>query len=152
VVTCELNMEKILQILAVTGLLMLLIWRGIRGRDERFRRFSYMARVRPPLAEEVMERLVIGITKRSEVHGAGGEAYGVPLEADAFLWDEDSRMVLLYRLDGRLTINRRMAGGRNRELQELAVPMDCTSMAWDPQERKIYLEEDGDWFVYGEEG
>ena len=23
---------------------------------------------------------------------------------------------------------------------------------WDPQERKIYLEEEGDFFVYGEEG
>jgi hypothetical protein len=32
------------------------------------------------------------------------------------------------------------------------VPMDCTGMAWDPQERKIYLEENGDWFVYAEEG
>jgi hypothetical protein len=60
-------------------------------------------------------------------------------------------MVLLYRLDGKLTINRRMAGGRNRELQELAVPMDCTGIAWDPEEQKIYLEEDGDFFVYGPE-
>jgi len=67
------------------------------------------------------------------------------------LWDEDSRMVLLYWLDGKLTINRRMAGGRNRELQELAVPMDCTGIAWDPEEQKIYLEEDGDFFVYGPE-
>ena len=124
---------------------MLLIWRSIRGREERFRRFSYLARVRPPLAPELTDRLVSGI------FGAGGEAYGMPLDADAFLWDEDSRMLLFYRLDGKLTINRRMAGGRNRELQELAVPMDCAGIAWDPQERKIYLEDDGDWFVYGEE-
>lgn len=133
-----------MQILAVAGLLMLLIWRGIRGRDEQFRRFSYLARVRPPLEAEVTERLVNGVF--------GAEAYGMPVDTDAFLLDEDSRMLLLYRLDGKLTINRRMAGGRNRELQELAVPMDCTGLAWDPQERKIYLEEDGDWFVYGEEG
>ncbi len=144
-------MDRVLQILAVFGLLMLLIWRSIRGREERFRRFSYLARVRPPLAAEITERLVYGITKRSEVHGRGGEAYGMPLDADAFLWDEDSRMLLFYWLDGKLTINRRVVGGRNRELQELAVPMDCAGMAWDPQERKIYLEEDGDWFVYGEE-
>ncbi len=123
---------------------MLLIWRGIRERDEQFRRFSYLARVRPPLEAEVTERLVNGVF--------GAEAYGIPVDTDAFLLDEDSRMLLLYRLDGKLTINRRMAGGRNRELQELAVPMDCTGLAWDPQERKIYLEEDGDWFVYGEEG
>jgi hypothetical protein len=146
-------MDRVLQILAVFVLLMLLIWRSIRGRDERFRRFSYLARVRPPLAAEVTERLVsgvFGVTGRSEV--LEREAYGVPLEVDAFLWDEDSRMLLWYRLDGKLTINRLMAGGRNRELQELAVPMDCTGMAWDPQERKIYLEEEGDWFVYAEEG
>jgi hypothetical protein len=145
-------MEKVLQILAVSALLMLLIWRSIRRRDERFRRFSYLGRVRAPLAEDIRRRLVSGITKRSEVHGMGGEAYGVPVDVDAFLWDEDSRMVLLYWRDGKLTINRRMAGGRNRELQELAVPMDCTALDWDPLERKIYLEEDGDWFVYGEEG
>jgi hypothetical protein len=139
-------MDRVLQILAVFALLMLLIWRSIRGREERFRRFSYLTRVRPPLAGEVTARLVSG------VFGVSGGANGVPTDADAFLLDEDSRMVLLYRLDGKLTINRRMAGGRDRELQELAVPMDCTGMAWDPQERKIYLEEDGDWFVYAEEG
>lgn len=139
-------MDKVLQILVVTGLLMLLIWRSIRGREERFRRFSYLVRVRPPLAAEVAKRLVRGI------FGASGETYGVPMDADAFLLDEDSRIVLLYWLDGKLTISLRMAGCRNKELQELAVPMDCTGLGWDPQERKIYLEEDGDWFVYAEEG
>ncbi len=141
-------MEKILQILAVTGVLMLLIWRGIRGREERLRRFSYLGRVKAPLADEVRRRMVAG------VFGVvvGREEYGVPLDADAFLWDEDSRIVLLYWLEGKLTINRRMSGGRNRELQELAVPMGCAGIAWDPEERKIYLEEDGDWFVYSEEG
>jgi hypothetical protein len=68
------------------------------------------------------------------------------------LWDEDRRLLLLYWAEGKLVIYRRTAGGRNRELQELAVPMDCTGLGWDPQERRIYLEEDGDWFVYGEEG
>jgi hypothetical protein len=138
-------MEKVLQILAVFGLLMLVIWRSIRGREERFRRFSFLGRVRPPLPEGVQSRLVNG------VFGAVGEAYGVPSDADAFLLDEDSRMVLLYWLDGKLTINRRMAGGRTRELQELSVPMDCSGIAWDPEERKIYLEEGGDHFVYGPE-
>ncbi len=127
---------------------MLLIWRGIRGREDRLRRFSYLGRVRPPLAEEVRQRLVAGVFGM----GVGREEYGVPLEAGAFLWDEDSRMLLLYWPGGKLTINRMMAGGRNRELQELAVPMDCTGLGWDPWERRIYLEEDGDWFIYGEEG
>jgi hypothetical protein len=141
-------MEKVLQILAVFALLVLLIWRSIRGREDRFRRFSYVARVRPPLSEEVRHRLVDGI------FGAAGErqALKVPDEAEAFLWDEESRMLLLYWRDGKLAIYRRMAGGRSRELQELAVPMDCSGIAWDPGERRIYLEEDGDWFIYGEEG
>jgi hypothetical protein len=141
-------MDKVLQILAVFALLMLLIWRSIRGREDRFRRFSYMARVRPPLPEEVRQRLVVGIFGQAGVR----ETFGVTNEAEAFLWDEESRMLLLYWRDGKLTIYRRMGGGRNRELQELAVPMDCTGMGWDAVERRIYLEEDGDWFVYGEEG
>jgi len=148
VVTCEFNMERVLQILAVAGLLMFVIWRGIRGREERFRRFSYLGRARPPLADEVRQRMVLGVIGPAVER----EAYGVPLGADAFLADEDGRMVLVYWKDGKLTINRRMEGGRNRELQELAVPLDCTGLGWDPLERRIYLEEGGDWFVYGEEG
>src|SRR5580658_9346062 len=130
-------MDKVLQILAVFALLMLLIWRSIRGREDRFRRFSYMARVRPPLSEEVRHRLVVGIFGQAGVR----EALGETNEAEAFLWDEESRMLLLYWRDGKLTIYRRMGGGRNREMQELAVPMDCTGMGWDPVERKIYVEE-----------
>jgi len=141
-------MEKVLQILAVFALLMLLIWRSIRGREDRFRRFSYLARVRPPLSEEVRQRLVVGIFGQAEVR----ETFGVTNEAEAFLWDEESRMLLLYWQDGKLAIYRRMGGGRNRELQELAVPMDCTGIGWDPEEQKIYLEEGGEFFVYGPEG
>jgi hypothetical protein len=151
-------MEKVLQILAVFALLMLLVWRSIRGREERFSRFSYLARVRPPLSEEVRRRLVHGLFGPDGSREAFGvpdgsrEAFGVPDDAEAFLWDEESRMLLLYWRDGKLMIYRRMAGGRSRELQELAVPMDCSGIAWDPEERRIYLEEDGDFFVYGPEG
>jgi hypothetical protein len=141
-------MEKVLQILAVAALLMLLIWRSIRGRDERFRRFSYLSRQRPPLAEGVMQRLIGGKFGWTVER----EGYGVPDEVDAFLWDEESRLLFCYRVGGRLTINRRVAGGRIVELQELSVPMDCTGFGWDPLERMVYLEEGGDWFVYGEEG
>jgi hypothetical protein len=147
-------MEKVLQILAVFVLLMLLIWRSIRGREERFRRFSFLGRVKAPAPEVVRLRLVVGVFESMERSGIVGEreAYGVPEGVDAFLWDEDSGLLLFYRVDGKLAVCRRTAGGRNRELQELAVPMDCTGLAWDPVERKIYLEEAGDWFVYGEEG
>jgi hypothetical protein len=30
--------------------------------------------------------------------------------------------------------------------------MDCSGITWDPEEQKIYLEEGGDYFVYGPEG
>jgi len=55
-------------------------------------------------------------------------------------------------VEGRLTIYRRLAGGVKRELQELSVPLDCSAMWWSPQDRKIFLEEEGEWFVYGAEG
>ena len=138
-------MEKVLQILIVFGLLMLLIWRSIRTREERFRRFSYLRRLRPPLAEGVAARLVAGNFGRAE-----GENDWLPDDTDAWIWEEESRLLLCYRLDGKLTIYRR-SGRSFREMQELSAPMDCTGLAWDPQERTIYLEEDGDWFVYGEE-
>jgi hypothetical protein len=133
-------MEKILQILAVFSLLLLLIWRSIRGREERFRRLSYLTRLRPPLPEDVRRRLVVGVF--------GGE----PGEADAYLVDEERRLVFRYRVDGKLTVHRRMADGRERELQELSVPMDCSGLAWDAEEQQLYLEEGGDLFVYGPEG
>jgi hypothetical protein len=141
-------MEKVLQILAVFALLMLIIWRSIRGREGRFRRFSFVGRVRQPLSEEVRRRLVEGAFGMNDGRGT----FGVPEEAEAFLWDGESGMLLVYWRDGKLVIYRRMAGGRNRELQELAVPMDCSGIAWDPEEQKIYLEEVGDYFVYGPEG
>lgn len=86
--------------------------------------------------------------------GVSGEMerkqFGVPDDAAAWLWDEDGKMLLSYCIEGKLTIFRR-SGGNLQELQELSVPMDCTGLAWDAKERKIYLEEAGDWFIYGEE-
>jgi hypothetical protein len=141
-------MEKVLQILAVFVLMMLIIWRSVRRREERFRRFSYLGRMRPPLPEEVRIRLVEGTFGPDE----GREAFGVSGRTDGFLWEEDSRLLLSYQAEGKLQIYRRAASGRERLLQELAAPMDCTRLGWDRLDRKIYLEEGGDWFVYGEEG
>jgi hypothetical protein len=146
------EMEKVLQILAVFALLMLIIWRSIRGREDWFRRFSFVGRARQPLGEEVQRRLVKGVFGGEGGLEGGREAFGVPVESEAFLWDEESGMLLVYWRDGKLVIYRRMVGGRNRELQELAVPMDCSGITWDPEEQKIFLEEGGDYFVYGPEG
>jgi hypothetical protein len=80
------------------------------------------------------------------------ERLGVPDGVDAFLFDEGSRLLFCYTVEGRLTIYRRLAGGVKRELQELSVPLDCSAMWWNPLDRKIFLEEGGEWFVYGAEG
>ena len=101
-------MEKVLQILAVFALLMLFIWRSIRGREDRFRRFSFLGRVRSPLSEGVRQRLVEGVFGTD----ARREAFGVPEEAEAFLLDEESRMLLVYWRMGSL---RSIGGWRGAE-------------------------------------
>src|SRR5579872_2569190 len=132
-------MEKVLQILLVAGLLMFVIWRSIRGKDEWFRRWSYQVRLRAPLPESTGGRLLTG------TFGPGVERvnHAVPDDADAWLSDEDRRILLCYTMDGKMTIYRLGYGGGKREFQEMSVPMDCTALAWDPEERKIYLEEGG---------
>ena len=140
-------MEKVLQIVLVAALLMLVIWRSIRGREERFRRWSYLTRLREPLHESIRERLLTGI------FGPDGDrvSYGVPEDADAYLSDEERKILLCYRVDGKLTIYQTGPRGWKREFQEMPAPMDCTGLAWDPEERKIYLEEGGYWYVYAPE-
>ena len=135
---------------------MLLIWRSMRSREERFRRFSFLFRLRPPLEEAVRARLISGkfVTNqrsRGEFPDDYENQLGVPSDTDAWLLDEENSLMLCYRLDGKLMIFRRSAR-HIRELQKLSVPMDCSGLAWDPMEREIYLEEEGDWFVYGQEG
>lgn len=138
-------MEKILQILAVFALLMLVVTRFIREREEKFRRFGFLGRLKGGLQGD--GELMEGVFGPAEER----EGLGVPDGADAFLFDEGSRLLFCYTVEGRLTIYRRLAGGVKRELQELSVPLDCSAMWWNPQDRKIFLEEGGEWFVYGGE-
>jgi hypothetical protein len=141
-------MEKVLQILLVFALLLLLIWRSIRGKENRFRRFSYLSRLREPAQEGVRERWIAGTFGATEDR----RGYGVPDEADAYLLDEDGGLLFCYRMEGKLFVYHWAPGSRNRELQEMSVPMDCTGLSWDPVERKIYLGEGEYWYVYGPEG
>ena len=141
-------MEKVLQILLVFALLMLVIWRSIRGKEGRFRRFSYLSGLQQPLSGEIRQRWIAGKFGAAEERSG----YGVPEDADAFLIDEDSGLLMCYRIEGKLLIYHWSPGGRNKELQEMSVPMDCTGLSWDPEERKIYLEEGDYWYVYGPEG
>lgn len=126
-------MDKVLQILIVFGLVILVIYRFIRGKTPPFVPFDFVMRARPPLSVEVEQRLIPG-------EGAGGEGY--ELETEEYLFS--------YRATGSLTIYRRLTQGRTRQLQELAVPLNCSAMAIDPVESKLYFEADGYIFVYGQ--
>jgi hypothetical protein len=134
-------MEKILQIVAVFGLMMFVINRFIRGREPRYRVYTYQARVKPPLLAEVEQRFI------AAVFGAGLE--GVQGQVDAFLLEESTKLLFCYSVVGSLVIYRRKEDGLFKEMQWLAAPLNCISMALDPRDGKLYLEAGGYLFVYG---
>ena len=125
-------MDKVLQILLVFGLVTLLIHRFIRGKGPQYLPYDFLVRLRPPLAVGVEQRLHIA----------------EPVEGEGFELEKDD-LLFSYRLTGSLTIYRRRQQGGKREMQELAVPVDCTAMAIDPTNNKLYFEAGGYWFVYG---
>ncbi|HXD77355.1 MAG TPA: hypothetical protein VN616_06085 [Puia sp.] len=141
-------MEKVLQILLVFALMMLVIWRSIRGKEDRYRKLSYLFRERKPLPEAIGGRLIPGMSGEA----AEREGYSIPGDADAFLPDDEGRLLFTYFADGKLTVSRWSPSGRKKELQELSVPMDCSALAWDPEVRRVYLEDGEFWYVYGPEG
>lgn len=138
-------MDKIFRLGIVSLLLVLLIARFIRGRGKPYRSYDYLERLKPPLREEIAERL------RPAVAGAPDsvEEQAVEGSVDAFLYDEQSELLFCYSAVGRLTILRRSGRGRYRPVQELSVPLNCTAMALDAQDGKLYFEAGGYWFVYG---
>lgn len=135
-------MEKILQILAVFVILMLVISRFIRGREPRYRPYDYLLRRKPPLPPEVEQRLVAAVF--SPVNGH------YPVTADAFLFDEANRLMFCYSAEGALVIFREQAAEKYKEMQSLAVPLNCTAMALDPTDNNLYFEAGGFLFVYGQ--
>ena len=148
-------MEKIFQILAVFGLLMLIVRRFIKGREPRFHPYDFINRIKPPLAPEIAERLVPAVFRPAEeaevpMHDGGGFESGgrYPVEGgvDAYLLYAAGGLVFCYSAVGRLTIFRQAP---LRQLQELAVPLDCTAIAFDPGDERLYFEAGGYLFVYG---
>jgi hypothetical protein len=129
-------MDKIFQILAVFALIMLLVSRSIRGREPRYNPFDFIRRFQPPLPAEVEARL------KPATPGAAGE-----LEADMFVIDEG--LAFCYSAVGRLVIYR-WERQKYRQKQELAVPLDCVAMAFDPIDGKLYFESGGYIFQYGD--
>lgn len=126
-------MDRIFQILIVFGLMVLLMYRFIR-REPRWQPYDFRVRLRPPLAEEVETRLIAAIS-------TNGEGY----------WLELDNLLFIYQAEGSLTIFRRNPQGKVRQVQELAVPVNCTGMAMDPQDNELYFETGGYCFVYGQE-
>jgi len=124
-------MDKVFQILIVFGLVTLFIYRFIRGREQSYRPYEFILRLRAPLAVEVEQRLIIAAAEE-----------GFRLETEHLLFH--------YRPEGSLTIYRRRPQGRDREVQEMAVPVECTAMGIDPVEGRLYLAADGYVYVYGQ--
>jgi hypothetical protein len=58
--------------------------------------------------------------------------------------DEARQLRFAYKAEGSLTIY-----WRAKEMQWLAAPLDCTAMALDPEDGRLYLEAGGYLFVYG---
>jgi hypothetical protein len=139
-------MEKVLQILVVFGLLMLVVSWFYREREPGFRPYDYLRRVRPPLPVGVEERLIAAVFGVEEGREMGP---GVEVDADAFLSDEARRLLFCYSVAGRLVIYRQRSKGGYKQVQELAAPLDCTAMALDPEDGRLYFEVSGYLFVYG---
>ncbi|HEY4107558.1 hypothetical protein [Puia sp.] len=128
-------MEKILQIIAVFVLMMLVIHRFIRGREPAYRPYNYLSRLRPPLAMEIGGRLVAAVFQVGQV--------------ETLLVDEARQLLFSYNAAGSLTIHRRKGEEGLKEMQWLAAPLDCTGMALDPEDGRLYLEAGGFLFVFG---
>jgi hypothetical protein len=138
-------MEKIFQILVVFALLMLIVARYTRGRESRYSPYDYLTRRKPPLPEEVVQRLISATFWSEEDR----RSYEVDGEVDAFLFDEVNRLLFCYRTAGSMTIFRQLSPHKYKEMQSLAVPLDCIAMGLDPQDGKLYFEVADYLFLYG---
>jgi hypothetical protein len=123
-------LEKILQILAVFVLLALVIHRMIKGREPAYRPYNYLTRLRAPLSMEVSQRMVMAVFEEET--------------GNAVLADEARQIDFAYQAEGSLIVY-----WRQKEMQWLAAPLDCTAIAIDPVDGRLYLEAGGYLFVYG---
>ncbi len=134
-VTWEVDMEKVLQILAVFALLMLF------DLAEHPRAGGSVPPVQlfGPGAVATFRRGPAAAGRGRFWHGCKkGRHLGCRRRRRRLYWMRRAGCCLFIGGMGSWVIDRRMAGGRNRELQELAVPMDCSGIGWDPEERRIY--------------
>jgi len=100
----------------------------IKGREPAYQPYNYLTRLRAPLVLEAGQRLVAAIFETE----------------DAVLQDEERQLSFSYHAVGSLTVY-----WREKEMQWLAAPLNCTSMVLDPVDGRLYLEAAGFVFVYG---
>ena len=149
-------MEKIFRILIVFVLLMVIISRFIRGREPGYRPWGYLTRRKPPLPAAIEQRLIPAVFRAADGSAAGlaggssdvSSEFPVGGDADAFLFDAAGNLLFCYSSKGSLTIFRRRAEETYKEMQWLAVPLNCTGLALDPVESRLYFEAEGALFVY----
>ena len=63
--------------------------------------------------------------------------------------DETRQLLFTYKAEGSLVIHRRKGENRLEEMQWLAAPLNCTGMALDAEDGKLYLEAEGYLFLFG---
>src|ERR1700761_9412446 len=103
-------MVKVLQILAVFLLLMLVVASFFREKEERFREYIFLRRLRQPLPPDVIERLLAAIPEETNMN--------------LLLFEEGTRLGYIYNPEGTITIIRQLTEGRRQVLQELPAPVN----------------------------
>ncbi|HEY4064085.1 MAG TPA: hypothetical protein VGM30_19395 [Puia sp.] len=159
-------MEKIFQILVVFALIMVLVTRFIRGKEQKFREYSFFGRFSFPMSGDLYRELLSvpmgmgeGMVAAADPENrllfrpgpenslviaderTGEPVASVALEesADALLFDPMTRLLYCGSLMGTLTIVRQSDPRRYRIVQRLNIPPGCTSLSLDPHNGKVYL-------------
>ncbi|HEY4112358.1 hypothetical protein [Puia sp.] len=165
-------MEKILQILVVFALIMLVVNRFIRGREQRFREYVLSGHISLPLPGDLYRELLSVVVGEDVIAAdpdnrlffrpgpentlvAADKRTGVSLasvamgeEIDAVLFDPLSRLIYCYSLAGLLTVLRQSGRSSYRIVQRMDVPRGGMQLSLDPHSGKIYLQAEALVYVY----
>jgi hypothetical protein len=158
-------MEKIFQILIVFALMIFAITWFIRGRERKYREYSFSGRFTFPLSGDWSRDLISAAEDKENhlffrrgrdktleiVDEANGVLIGaVTLEwdADVLLFDPGSRLIFCGSVEGAVTIIRQVLPDVYKTVQRLAVPKDCTAMSLEPHSGKLYMHFGVSAFVY----
>lgn len=165
-------MEKIFQILVVFALMVFVITWFMRGKDRKFREYSFSGRFTFPLSGDMHRDLVtasvVGPVEAADAEnhllfrGGSGKileiidgvnnlitgTVSLDWDADVVLFDPGTRLIFCGSVEGAVTIIRPATQGSYKVLQRLAVPKDCTALSLDPHNGKLYVHVGTSVFVY----